>query len=406
MSNEPSPTPATPAPEPPPAAADETAPATVSRWRQALDIFYATGIFRPDEWPLRTLVLTALMAALLLFVLALARHGIAHVRENEVGVLADNLHDELVLKDRVGYHFFLPYLANFYVLDKTIQKRSLTWDQGAGAMTGRDVKLKTADGNTVSLDVTVNFKLIPEKAVEILRGSGPDMNFADLWVEPFTRHACFASFGRLATEQLYNATNRNEMAQAAMKDMNAKLMPHGIEIIAVIPGDFRFYHEYEQVIQEKKLADQQVEEQQAQARAAMEDRERQLVEAQKRVETRLAAFEGESTNRLLQALAETDKVKREAEGQSRVAKIAADSALYTATQQATGRKATLVSEAEGMEEMRKAMAGDGGMGMVALEYARHLNSTHFSGTAVTRQPNVQQFSVQPAEAAAGMGGQR
>ena len=53
-----------------------------------------------------------------------------------------------------------------------------------------------------------------------------------------------------------------------------------------------------------------------------------------------------------------------------------------------------------MEEMRKAMEGAGGSAMVELEYAKHLNNIHFTGTAVTRQPTVQQFSIQPADAAA------
>ena len=45
------------------------------------------------------------------------------------------------------------------------------------------------------------------------------------------------------------------------------------------------------------------------------------------------------------------------------------------------------------------MAGEGGVSMVGLEYARHLNSIRFSGTAVTKQPTVSQFSVQPGDAA-------
>jgi len=372
----------------------------VLAWRRFAAALQGTGLFTPAEWPIRALIGTTIAIALILLALALLRHGFAHVHENEVGVLADNMNDKepLATKERVGYHFFLPYLANFYVLDKTIQKLSLTWDQGPG-MQSREVKLKTADGNNVSLDISINYKLIPSMAVEVLRGSGLGTRFADTWVEPYARHCCFAAFGRLKTEDLYDATKRNEMAQETMKQMNANLMPHGIEIIAVIPGEFHFYHEYEQVIQEKKLADQQVEEQQAQARAATEDQERQLIEARKKAEARLATTEGEATNRYIQAVAEIEKTKRDAEGQSRFTMIAADSAFYSTTKQAEGRKATLLADAEGMAQMRKAMSGDGGVGMVGLEYAKRINTIRFTGTAVTRQPTIQQMSIQPAEAA-------
>ena len=372
----------------------------LSRWRRCLRVIADTGIFKPEEWPLRAILSTIVLLIALVLVLAVVQHGFAHVHENEVGVLSDNLKGELVLKERVGYHFFLPYLANFYVLDKTIQKLSLTWDQGPGRRPGQDVKLKASDGSDVRLDITVNYKLIPSQAVEVIRRCGINMLLVEPLVESYARHACLDAFGRLSSEDIYDAAKRNEMAQAVQSQLNQELMPHGIEVIAVIPGEFRFYQEYEQMIREKKLADQQVEEQQAQARAALEDQERRMIEMRKKAETRMAAVEGENANRLIQAQTEHDKVRREAEGQSRFTQVAADTAFYSVKQQAEGRKATLLAEAGGMEEMRKAMEGAGGSAMVELEYAKHLNNTRFTGTAITRQPTIQQFSVQPADAAA------
>lgn len=374
--------------------------------RVFLDNLQKTALFQPEEWPLRSLVVTAFVIAAFLSAIAVMRHGFAHVKESEVGVLIDNVGDEMILKDRVGYHFFVPYLASFEELDKTIQKLSLTWDQGPGARTGRDVKLKTADGNNVSLDVTINYKLIPEMAKLILRDTGTGTRFTEIWVEPFARHCCLAAFGQLKTEEMYDAGRRNEMAQLALKAMNEYLKPHGIEVIALIPGEFRFYREYEQIIQQKKLADQQVEEQQAQGRAALEDTERQLIETRRKIETRVTTFNGECSNRLMQAQADAERVKREAEGQNRVALLNADSALYSTTRQAEGKRAQLFAEATGVEKMRESMAGDGGRAMVEMEYARHLDKIRFAATPVTRQPTIQQFSMQPAEAAATQGGGR
>ena len=392
---------------PSPATTGETPPAPVqkdgelSAWRRFLRVAADTGIFKPEEWPLKAILTTIVVLTVLVLTLAVMRHGFAHVRESEVGVLADNIGTPpLVLKERVGYHFFIPYLANFYVLDKRIQKLSLTWDQGPGKRSGQDVKLKTSDGSDVSLDITVNYKLIPSQAVEVIQHFGTSLDLVEPLVASYTRHACLDEFGRLATEDIYDATKRNEMAQAVLKQLNEELKPQGIEVIAVSPGEFRFYQEYEQIIREKKLADQQVQEQQAQARASLEDQERQLIEAQKKAETRMATVEGDNANRLIQAKTEHDKTRREADGQSHYTMVAADGALYSVTQQAAGRKATLLAEAAGMEELRKAMEGAGGSAMVELEYAKHLNNIHFTGTAITRQPTVQQFSVQPSDAAA------
>ncbi|MCX7017070.1 MAG: SPFH domain-containing protein [Candidatus Sumerlaeota bacterium] len=374
-------------------------PKPPSRWRAFVSLLWSTGIFHPEEWPIRRMLGTAIGLCAALFLLAVARQGIAHVREEQVGVLVNNLTGNLELRDRVGYHIFCPYLAKFYVLDKTIQRLDLTFAQKPGAM-AQDVKLKTVDGSNVSLDVVIDFKLIPEKAVEILRRSGDDLKFVATWVEPFARHTCFASFSQLTTEEMYDAAKRNERAQAALKDLNDQLGPHGVNVVAVIPGEFRFYKEYEEVIQQKKLADQQVEEQQAQARAAQQDQERQIIEATKKSEAKLVGFDGECANRIIQAQAEADKTRREADGRYGATVLNADAEFFSMGKQAEGTRATLLAEAEGTQKKSQAMVGDGGVAMVGMEYAKRLKSIRFAASPIAREPTVQQFAVQPGEAAA------
>jgi len=362
-------------------------------WRDLFTWLRNNLSFNPKQWHLRKVLLNCLIVAILLFLAAMERSGITHVRENQVGVLVNNLTGSLILKDRVGYHLYIPYLASFYVLDITIQKLELTWAQGPGGIR-RDIKLKTLDGSDVSLDVTINYKLDPLKAAEVLQGSGQGMRFAETWMEPFARQVCLATFGELTTEEMYDAKLRNAKAQLTLERLNTLLNPHGINVFAVLPGDFRFYPEYEQVIKDKKLADQKVEEQKAQARAALQDQERQLVEAQYKANAEITRNTGECVFRLIQSRAESDKQKREGDKYYDTTRITADAALYSASAQAVGMRATLLADAEGMEKMRKAMTGKGGIGMVGLEYAKRLQSIRFTGTAVTRDPRIQQFSVQ------------
>lgn len=374
-------------------------PARTPWWRRSLRLLQATGILDPEEWPVKRLLVTAFLLAITVTVVAVLRHGVAHIRGEQVGVMVSNWSGAFHLKERVGYHVFIPYHSSLYVLDKTIQRMDLTW-AGSGAGAGREVAIKTADGSHVSLDVTVTYKLDPQKAVTVLRRSGQDMRFGQIWVEPFTRHACFAAFGQLSTEEMYDSVKRSQKVDEAHAWLNTALDDQGIEIIALILGEFRFYQEYEQVIQEKKLADQQVQEQQAQARMLLKDQERQIIEARKRSENRIAAFQGETTNMIIQAQAEADRTRRQADGYYHGTLMAADAALYSASSAATGRRATLYAEAEGLEALQEALAGDGGIGMVALEYAKRLDSVRFSGTPITREPSVRQFAIQPDEAAA------
>lgn len=368
----------------------------------ALKVLKATRILDPAAWQVKRLATLVLVMVLVVVAVGVGRHGVVRINENQVGILANNLTRTLTLQPRVGYHFFLPYISRIYVLDKTIQRLELTWAQRGAPP--RDIKLRVADGSQVSLDLTVDFKLRPEDAVRVIQRSGPGDRFARLWMEASARHYALKAFGSLTMEQLYDAELRAAKAQLVQESMNKALSPEGIEVVAVIPGEFRFYAEYERIIQDKKLADQQVEEQQAQARAAQEDQERRIIEMQKELEVRKASFAAEMAARLVQAQADAEKRRREADGQYSRAKLQADSRLYTMERQAKAALEKGSAEAEGLAKTREAMRGDGGLNTAALEYARQLEKIRITGTPITRDPAVRQFSVEAGEAAATRGG--
>jgi hypothetical protein len=367
-------------------------------WR----VLKATRIFDPTTWQLKRLIRWILVMTLAVVAFGVGRHGVVRIHEHQVGVLVNNVTGKLTLKPHVGYLVFLPYLARVYVLDKTIQRLELTWAQPGAAP--RDVKLKVADGAQVSLDLTLNFKLRPDLAVRVLRRSGLNTRFAEIWVESMVRHHALTTFGDLTMEQFYDATRRAEKAAAIQTQVNEKLRDEGIEIVAVIPGEYRFYREYEQIIEEKKLADQQVEEQQAQARAAKEDQERRIVEKRSEIEVRQTTFNGEMAARLAQAEADAEKKRREADGQYRFTLLQADSKLYTMKKQAEASLEQGKAEAEGLAKNRAAMQGEGGLNMVAMEYARQLQKMRITGTPITKDSAIRQFSVQAADAAVTKGG--
>jgi tellurite resistance protein TerC len=355
-------------------------------------VVLAMSLGRDDKRPPRKLLWRVIPAGLAVLVAAMIPDGIARVNENQVGVMVDNLRGRITLQEREGIYLFWPYLRSFYVLDKTIHRLDLVWAETRGA-TPRELKLRTADGSSVSLDVTVSYKVVPREAVEVLRRAGTGERFGEVWVEPFARHVCMTSFGRLTTEEMYDAGRRSERAREALHALNELLQQHGIDVIALIPGEFRFYQEYERVIQEKKLADQQVEEQQSQAKALLQVQARELVDAEHRALTEITTTQGQSVNRLIHAGAEADQIRREADGYFTTKTFQTDGAFATTANHAKGRRALLLADAEGMDQRRQALIGQGGVNLVGLEYAKRLAGVRFSGTPIAREPLVQQFSV-------------
>ncbi|NCC51677.1 MAG: hypothetical protein EOM20_10720 [Spartobacteria bacterium] len=371
---------------------------------EAWAVLEATHLFDPSVWRVKRLMRLLLLAVLVVVLVGVGRHGMVRIHEHQVGVRLNNLTGKLSLAPHAGYQFYIPYLANMYLLDKTLHRLELTWAQRGGDP--RDVRLKVADGSQVSLDLTLNFKINPGMAVEILRKSGREGRFAHLWIESLARNYALQYFGQLTMEQFYDANQRRDKAEAVREGMNRSLRDEGIEIVAVIPGEYRFYAEYEKIIQEKKLADQQVEEQQAQARAAQEDQERRIIEKKKEIEARRMSFDAEMAARFSQAGADAEKHRRESDGQYRRKLLQADTMLYTAQKQAEAALEQGRAEAEGLTRNREAMQGEGGLNMVALEYAHQLQKMRITGTPIARDPALRQLAVNADEISAASGGRQ
>jgi regulator of protease activity HflC (stomatin/prohibitin superfamily) len=321
-------------------------------------------------------------------------HSVVRVAEAQVGVLVNNLTGSISVQERVGYHVFVPWVFNMYRLDRRIQTLLMAESGGDGFRGGDAVKVKTSDGSNVALDVQVSYRLLPARAADLLRECGPGLGFGELWVRSAVRAMVAREFGNLTTEQVYDATLRNERAQAMGDNLNRELERRGIEIVAAVPQDFRFYKEYEEVIKNKKLADQEVEEQRAKARHATEEQKKQVAAAEFARQHKVASAQGEA-----------DRAKAEADGYAQKARLDAEAALATAEKQAESLLATGSAEAEGMRQAAVAIAGPGGVNLVALEYAKQLQKIAFTGVPVVQESRMGQFRVQQtSDAAAAVAG--
>ena len=67
-------------------------------------------------------------------------------------------------------YFFLPYVNDWHTFDTKLYNMEMTYDPGRGEVKDRDDLLfKTIDGNDISLDVIIAFRLNPQKGPYILQ---------------------------------------------------------------------------------------------------------------------------------------------------------------------------------------------------------------------------------------------
>ncbi|HMV68848.1 MAG TPA: SPFH domain-containing protein [Myxococcota bacterium] len=249
------------------------------------------------------------------------------------------------------YFFFRPF-SDWYTFDTAIQNLIMVREQQSGDRAGDDsLRFKTVDGNDVSVNVTLSWRIIPERTPYLLQFVGGDAGeVEEELVRPTSRAVIRDVLNQLTSESYYQADLRFQMSEEARARLNAVLEPEGVRIEQVVFGEHRFNDEYEQTIRDKKVAEQEAERLVSETEAGAEEMKRDLEKAKGEVSKAIEKALGAGEQRRLEADAIWFKRQKEAD------------ALFAEKQ----------ARAEGLMARAKALAGAGGDKMVKLEIARAL----------------------------------
>jgi regulator of protease activity HflC (stomatin/prohibitin superfamily) len=249
-------------------------------------------------------------------------------------------------------YFFLPFINDWNVFDTKLQNLEMTLSSGRGDRRAQDdLVFKTIDGNDISLDVIIAYRIDAKKAPYILQYvAHDDATLRDKIVRTVARSKPRDIFGELKTEAFYVAEAREAQSKKAQEALQKILGPMGIVVEKVLTNDYRFNDEYTKAIEDKKVADQQVEKNKSAQHAATEEYKRKLEEAK----------------------GEVNKMVADADGQYQKAKIEAD--VYMEQQQLIAKAIETEgsAEAKGIQEMNNALAGEGGEAILKLRIAEAL----------------------------------
>jgi regulator of protease activity HflC (stomatin/prohibitin superfamily) len=249
-------------------------------------------------------------------------------------------------------YFFLPYINDWNTFDIKDQNLEMTFTLKRGDRDERDDLLfKTIDGNDISLDVIITYQIDPEKAPYILQYVAPDnQSLQEKIVRTVARSKPRDVFGELKTEEFYVTDQRDTQSDRAKEALQEILGPMGVIVKTVLTRDYRFNADYQQAIEDRKIADQQAEKNKSAQRAAWEEYKRKLEEAR----------------------GEVNKIVADADGDFQMAKIEADAYHEKQKRIAEAIKTEAVTEAKGIREMNDAMNRAGGETLVKLKVAESL----------------------------------
>lgn len=210
------------------------------------------------------------------------------------------------------------------------------------------IKIQTSEGYTVSVDITVLYRI--EDAYQVMSQIGPGRLYEDSAVIPRAEQQLRRAFGALDAEQFYQGNFREKAAVEAQRLLTEELSAKGIRVTHVLVRQYRYDQRYQAAIEGRKIQDQTVFKNRAEASAAQEEAKKNTTVA-----------EG-------QAAVKTEQARGEAE----VKKIESEADLYRRTKDSEGKLKVELARAQGIELENRALRVGGSENMVGLKMAESL----------------------------------
>jgi hypothetical protein len=281
-----------------------------------------------------------------------------HTATNEVGVLTRKV--ALFGKPGIQAEIYAPgatyivpaFITDWHTYDRSIQNLTMVRDAARGDRSGEDdIFFKTLDGNDIRVDVTVVWQIDESRAPTILASVGASTDeVKEKLVRPACRSVVRDVLNQLVSEEFYVSDKRFAKATEAKDRLNQVLNSEGVIVQQVIIGEYHFNEKYEEVIRDKKLAEQRTAGLRSQAKAAAEKVKRDVEQAKGKVSQQLA----------------------QAQGQLDTIKLQADAAFFQNQQRAKAIVIERDAEAVAIKKQSEALASSGGKTMVKLRIAEAL----------------------------------
>ena len=272
-----------------------------------------------------------------------------------------------------GLHLVVPGYERLHVFPRDIQALELNDDELARVQGDRQaarredfkiapaIHIQTSEGYQVVVDISVLFRVTDPYAVVTKVGAG--RIYESKVVARRADKILRQTLGRLDAEDFYNDQIRIEMAEQTRALLTEDLAEWGIEVWGVLVRDYEYDQRYQNAIEQRKIQDQTVFKNQAEAVAASREAEknRVLAEGQARIEVELER------------------------GRSEVRKIHAEADSYFRKRVAAGDLLVALAEAEGTKLENLALQQAGASNVVGLEMAEALEGTQVIVVSTTGQ---------------------
>jgi regulator of protease activity HflC (stomatin/prohibitin superfamily) len=347
------------------------------------------------------------LALLLMTAFAAGEGGIVDVQAEQVAVIANYLNGTTEVVLQPGYKFFVPFLQKAFLFDKSMQAFLMQGEVDVDSNHVKKLTVRANDGSNLWFDdVTIQYRLIPSMADVILRDSGPGNAYKDNWVRAYARSILRDEFGKFSSAEIADPTNYDDAALASRDRLNEVLRKHGIDIDLVKTPKPKFDTKYEKAIEDRKVANQEVERIKARADQLRRERERLLAEIDSTKAVEFESLKGSLNADFLVAERERVRVERSADAYKTRMLGEGASEQVKLSEQARGMREKAIKEAEGLKAKAEALATQGEV-LVRERLAQRLKDIEFTLVPYTKDASPTRVELEAAGSmSANVGGNR
>ncbi len=218
--------------------------------------------------------------------IAVLATGCTIVEDGQVGVrkALGKISDEPV---GTGVRLNVPYIAVTEVWTTKVQELEETAD------------VPSSEGLIVQLDISVLFRVPPEKAPLIRKAIGP--YYVQTFLIPYVRNAIRTVASGYEVKAVYSEEGRIKITQELLGLLRDKVAPNGIEVVDVLLRDLRLPQRFKESIESKLQSEQRALQKHFDLQQAQKDAEIEVARAKGIAQAQLIIQE-KLTERYLQYL--------------------------------------------------------------------------------------------------------
>jgi regulator of protease activity HflC (stomatin/prohibitin superfamily) len=222
-------------------------------------------------------------------------------------------------------------LHSIYVVDASPQTFVMKGDKNIDDLHVTELTVRASDGsNFLFNDTTIIFQVLGDDAESVLRDAGTGAAFRR-WMRPYSRSVLRDEFGRESTISVSNPANFGAATERARSRLNEVLAPHGIVVTQIVTPRPRFSEDYENLIESRNEAENQLAVIGSDLARAGTDRSRTLAEVDRDQNKLIQEKRAELEATLATAMAEQAQTIREADAY-RIDTVAKGQAALAAAQ--------------------------------------------------------------------------